>query len=275
MTVGYKIRSMLIVGDKQAAAVPRLLKEGNKPVEIAGGGAVSYHNPLSLADTLLGFFRGGTFVVVANTRGNVFVKVAAGEQGRMTVYDLALFVCGIYFRHNALVTENNAHIVHHFCKTENPGMTVERLNIRGGKLRAGFIKGGCRNAGGNHHINIEGQLFACLKHKFKALAAADVRNFVRVGNNGTGSVQHRGLGKLRGKHHGAFNVNMPVNKAGTDVLARNVMNAVRVRVGIITYADYFFILDKYVSLLEFVGEHIYNRSAFQQRFHNKFPLCSV
>ena len=146
MTVCNKVGGVLVIGDKKAATVPWAVKKVNKTGKVARRGTVSYHNTLPFTDALLRFIRRGTFVVVANAGGNIFVKIAAGQKGSVPVYNLAFSFCGIYFVHNSFVAGNNAHIIHHFRKTEHTGTAIERLYIRGGKLRSGFVKRGCRYA---------------------------------------------------------------------------------------------------------------------------------
>ena len=85
-------------------------------------------------------------------------------------------------------------------------------------------------------------------------------------------MQYCGAGKFGRKHHGAFNVYMSVYKTGADIFARDIMNTVCIRFGIIADSDNSFIFNKYVCFFKLIGENIDHRSAFKQSFQKNSPF---
>ena len=148
-----------------------------------------------------------------------------------------------------LVTEDNTRVVHHFGKTEHALVRIKRLQILGKEVCARLVKGRCGYAGRKIYIHRHRKSLARLKHIFYSVNTAHVCYLVRIGNYCSCSVRKTKLRKLGRCEHRALYVNMSVNKAGTDVFSRYILNNIGVAIGIIANTYNFFVFNQNVGVL--------------------------
>ena len=161
-------------------------------------------------------------MVGVDTGGNVGVQVGAGKTGGVAV-DLLV----VRLRRNDLgngggVGGDHAGEIHHFRKTQHPGVVEKAVDIPVVQIRAAFVQRRRRNAGGDHKLGVHRQPFRGAEHIVDAVGAHDVGDLVGVGDNGGGAVGDDCPGKLRGGNQTGFQMDVGVDEAGADDLAGHV-----------------------------------------------------
>ena len=140
----------------------------------------------------------------------------------MTVYFFVVGLRGNDLGNRMRVSIDDTGKIHHFRKTQNPGMVKETVHILVVKVSAAFIQGRSRHTRGNHKPHIHRKVFRGTKHIVDAGSVHYVGNLVGVGDDGGGAVGNDCPGKFRGTYQAGFQVNMGINKAGTDDTACHI-----------------------------------------------------
>ena len=223
VTLFQQIAGVLVVGAEHAAAEIFLgLDQGHQSLQIPGGGALPDHDELTQFQFFHGVVNVRALVVGVDTGGNVGVQVGAGKTGGVAV-DLLV----VRLRRNDLgngggVGGDHAGEIHHFRKTQHPGVVEKAVDIPVVQIRAAFVQRRRRDAGGDHKLGVHRQPFRGAEHIVDAVGAHDVGDLMGVGDNGGGAVGDDCPGKLRGGNQTGFQMDVGVDEAGADDLAGHV-----------------------------------------------------
>ena len=200
------------------------------------------------------------FMVCRDTRQHIGCQVFLGKPGRVPVLDLAVkqFDLGVHFR----IAGDHGLRIHHFPESQHPAVSNIGLHFPRGKTESVVVNRGCRNAGGDHHVDVRRRMFRLVKDIIDSVPPGYVRRLMRVDDERRRSV-HGCLGDqhLRIDHRG-LQVEMRVDKAAGYVLPVNVDFFLAL---VIPDPHDHAVLDRDVSLLYPVGENIDNTGVFQNQ----------
>ena len=90
------------------------------------------------------------------------------------------------------------------------------------QFRAGFIQRGGRYTGGDHKPHIHRKLFSGSQHIVDTRCVHDVGDLMGVGDDRSGAVGDHRPGKFSGADQTGFQMDVSVNKAGTDDFSRHI-----------------------------------------------------
>ena len=161
-------------------------------------------------------------MVGVDAGGDVGVQVCAGKTGGVTVNLLVMRLRRDDLGDGGGIGGDNAGEIHHFRKTQNPGVVKEAVDVPVVQIRAAFIQRRRRDAGGNHEVRVQGQPFRGAEHVVDAVGSHDVGDFVGIGDDGGGAVGDDGPGKFRRGHQTGLQVDVGVNEAGADDFSGHV-----------------------------------------------------
>ena len=248
-----QIPGVLVVGGEHAAVGVLLGEQGHQGLQVLGGGALADHDKLSLAQLLQGILKGVALMVGIHPGGDVRVQGVAAQAGRMAV-DLLVMGLGDHdLLDGGTVAMDNAGVVHHFRQAQHPGMVEVGVDVPPAQLLAVLLKGHGRHAGGQHEMHIQGKAVGGGDHVVDAAHAADVGDLMGIGDDGGGAVGNHRPGKGRGRHQGALQVNVRVDKAGGDHLAGDVH---LLDAAVIAHAHHQAAHHGDIALAQLVGEHV-------------------
>ena len=280
MPVLQQVCRMLVVRHQQTASRERFLKERKKFFQVSGCCSLSDHHPLPFPYPFHGFLRRGALVIVSNSGRNVPIQHASGKKRRMSIDCKSPFFRVIYLFPKLPVTGRGRMITHDFPQAQNSGMIIERPDIFCLQTGAGLIKFCRRNTGRDHKIHHQRQSFAGLQHKLNSPASAHIRDFMRGRHHSGGSMGKGRPCEFCRKQHAAFNMNMPVDKARTQVFPGNIFCIIRIFFRIISGTRNPPIFQKNLRSLQLPCKNINDCAVFQQRFHRTllhlfyfYPSC--
>ena len=127
------------------------------------------------------------------------------------------------FGDDLLVVVNDAVGVHHFRQALHSRIVVERVNRPVVQVCARLVHRRCRNARGKHEPHVDRQSFGRLEHVVDAVGAHDVGDFMGVGDDGRRAVRKRRADKFLRADEARFQMDVRVNEARADDLARHVV----------------------------------------------------
>ena len=113
------------------------------------------------------------------------------------------------------------------------------------------------------------------QHKSYTVYTADIGNFVWVSYYGGCAVGQYRFGEAAGNHLSAFDMDVTVDKARTEVPAGCIHSNIGIVRTVVAYTDYFFVLYKDIGFLYCIGKNIYYRSVDKQCFHSLAPSCGL
>ena len=222
MTLFQEVVGVLVVSAEHAAIHILAAQQGDKCLQIAGGGALADHDELAALQLGQSVIQIGALVVGVHAGGYVGVEVVAAEAGGVAVDLLVVRLRGDDLFHYLGVAVHGAHKVHHFGKTLYAGVVIEGVDGAVIQHGAGFVQRRGGYAGGQHEAHVHRQILRGLEHVLDAVGAHDVGDLVGVGDDGGGAVGQNGLGKLRRADQRAFQMDMGIQKAGQHELAADV-----------------------------------------------------
>ena len=127
-----------------------------------GSCAVADHDELTFAKFFHRFFDLRALVVRVYSRGYICIQVTAGKTGSMTVYLFVMRLGAGDFFQTIGIAVDDSDIIHHFSKTEDTRMIVERINGPVIEISPGLVHRACRNTGRKHEMHIDRESFCCL-----------------------------------------------------------------------------------------------------------------
>ncbi len=179
---------MLVIGGEHAAAFKLPLEQGHQRFQVLRRRSFADHDKLTLAQLFQRVFRRVALVVGVYACGGVRIQRVAGKSGRVAVNFFVMRLRYHDFLNGFPVAADHAGIVHHLCQTQHPRVVEIGVDVPPGELFAVFLKGHGRHAAGQHEVHVHRQPFRSVDHVINARYAANVGNFVRVGNHGGGAV---------------------------------------------------------------------------------------
>ena len=141
----------------------------------------------------------------------------------MAVDLLVVRLRGDDLRDDLRVVVDDAVGVHHLGQTLHSGVVIERVDGTVVQVRAGFIHRRGRDAGRQHEPHVDRQTLGGLEHVVDAVGAHDVGDFMGVGDDGRRAVRQRRTDKFLRADKARFQMDVRVNEAGADDLARHVV----------------------------------------------------
>src|SRR5436190_7751098 len=121
------------------------------------------------------------------------------------------------FLYYFFIIVQNTREVHHFTEVFYFFAQQKIFYVSGIKFISGCFKNGGRHAAWGAKIEFKRNSFSIFDHELNTFYAADISNFVWIANRCHSAMHNRQLRKFRGHKHGAFNMNMRINKAGKNV----------------------------------------------------------
>jgi len=222
MALLKQVVRMLVVGAEHAALGILGRQQRGERLEIAGGRALADHDELAALELGQRVLHGRALVVGVDADRDVGVEVLALQARRVAVDLLVVRLRGHDLGDDFGVVVNDAVGVHHLGETLHAGIVVVGVDRAVVEIRAGLVHGRRGHAGREHEAHVDGQTLGRLEHVVDAVGAHDVRDLMRVGDDGGGAVrQHRARELPRGDKAG-FEMDVRVDEAGADNLARHV-----------------------------------------------------
>ena len=255
-----QVVGVLVIGAEHAALHILVAQQGSQRLQIAGGGALADHDelaPLQLGD---GIGQIVALVVGVDTRRHIGVEVVALQVGGVAVDLLVMGLTGHDLFHHLRVAVDGAHEIHHLRQPLYAGVVVEGVDGAVVQIGAGLIQRRGRYAGGQHEAHVHRQILRGLQHVLDAVGAHDVGDLVGIGDDRGGAVGQHGLGKLRGTHQRAFQMDVGVHKARQHDLAADIY---LLRAVIFAHAYDESLRHGDVAVTQLVGEHVDVGGVFQ------------
>lgn len=210
---------LAVVGAEQTPSAVLRGDASEQSAQITAGGTLTHQHIHSAGNTRVHFFHGGTFVIPADARRRIGVERIARNARDMPVDEFAALFCRKQFFEHGIVRPDDPGEVHEFTETEN---------LRAGKRFAHILRidGGTRvlegrdgHAGRQHPFHVEGGGFGGADHIIHPRKSADIRNLVRIGNDGGGAVGHDQTAEFFGGGVGRFDVDVAVDETGGGISA--------------------------------------------------------
>ena len=262
MALFQQVDGMLVVGAEDASIRVALFQQGRQRLQIPGGGTVADHNVLAAPEFFQCFLHLGTFVIGADARCSIGSQLLAVYAGSVAVDERAVALGTCQFFKNLRVLVDHAEGVHHLRQSQHTGMGVEAVDGAVVQLRTGLIQWRGGNAAWQHKEYVHRQIFRGLEHIFDAVGTHDVGDLVGVCDHGGRPVGHDGLGKFAGADQRGLQMDMGVDKARADDLARNVDFRFAL---IASHAGNTAFGDRNISPAKLVGKHVDVDGVFQNQ----------
>ena len=265
-----------VVGRKAAAAgAGRVLQQHRRQIgQVVAARTLTQHHIHAagqLVERLLGNRR---LVVGDNARCGIGVEVLTGNEWRVAVNLLGWRLVGSIDASTGLgVGHKDARQVHHFAQTKDVARMLgkKRLHVSGGNHSARLLVGQCGHARRHHVLDGDGRTTTILDHKAQAVETGNIGNLVAVGNGG-GSTARRGHASiLGGTDVRGLNVQMPVNKTGSEIATLTVddlsclVGASGIVATIVEHADDHTVLDGNATGRHALTVHVDNLRIGKQR----------
>ncbi len=168
------------------------------------------------------FLDGSTFVVGADARRCVCHQVAPGQSRRVPVADGLLKAAQLV--EHFFVAVYDAGKVHHLAQAQHPVIVQLRRDVVPAQVRAGGFHIRRGHARRHHHKHGERVVLGRVEHVADAIQSQHIGDLVRVNDDGRRAARDDSASELVGRHQRAFDVDVCVNKAGTDVASAYVNN---------------------------------------------------
>ena len=220
------------------------------------------HNPLSPAKLFYRLGRRAAFMIGTNPRRNICIQSGSGKSRCVTVYNPAVLFRIQNLIQNSFFSLDGSVSIHYLRKPQNTVSAVIRLKVIRTKNCSRLVKPCCRDTGRQNKIYIQRKPSGLIQHIFQSVKSGYIRNLMRIRNNGRRPVRHHGPGKFYRRYHGAFKVNMSVNKTRTDIPARkiNLCSA-----GIASDSDNIAVLNRNIRFLCLIRKHIHDSRILQHK----------
>ena len=155
-----------------------------------------------------------------NARCGIGVEVLTGNERRMAVDLLGRRLVGSIDASTGLgVGHKDARQVHHFAQAKDIARMLGKklLHIGGGNHGTGLLVGQRGHARRHHVLDGDGRAAAILDHKAQAVETGNIGNLVAVGNGGGSTARRRHARILGGTDVRRLDMQMPVNKTGSEI----------------------------------------------------------
>ncbi len=191
VAVGEEVPRVAVVRGEGEALGVRRGDEREEVVEVLGGGPLADPDRHA-APHLLGRLVAAEALVVGPDAGaDVGVQVEAGEERRVAVDGKPAGDGVLDLGADAGVAEEEAGDVHHLGEAEDVLPAVEAGEVVGAERRAGRLEVRRRDARREHDVDLDGEVRRGGEERLEPLGAADVRDLVRVGDDGGRAVRRR------------------------------------------------------------------------------------
>ncbi len=161
-------------------------------------------------------------VVGADAGADVGVEVEACEERGVAVDREPTGDGVLDLGADAGVAEEEAGDVHHLGEAEDVLPPVEGGEVVGTERRSGRLEVRRRDARGEHDVDLDGEVGRGGEKRLEPLGAADVRDLVRVGDDGGRAVRGGVTREDGGRRHRRFDVDVGVPEGWREIRALQV-----------------------------------------------------
>ena len=137
--------------------------------------------------------------------------------GRMTVDGLVVFLGSIDFSHQSRIVVDDTRVVHHLGEVIDVVGRHQLLHVVSVEGASRSLERSGRHTTRRTEEELERHFLAVLDHKPNAFFPKHVGDFVRVADRGHRAMAGRQSGKFRRHQHGAFDVDMRIDKTWHDI----------------------------------------------------------
>ena len=161
-------------------------------------------------------------MVRIHTGRDIRIEIFALQTRCMAVDFLMVGLGRDNFCYRKAVRVDNAREIHHLRQAQHPRMIEEAVYILIVQIRTRFIQGGCGYTGGNHKPHIHRKFLRGMEHIVNTCGIHDVCDLMRVGDDSGSTVRNNRPGKLGRADQAGLQMNMGIDKTGTDDFPRHV-----------------------------------------------------
>ena len=212
-----------IVGDQAGEAVVDLVVQHGLDDDrhIVPRAAVAHQRVHAMAHFFQHVFRAGGFVAAADAGCDIGVQRGAGiGNGEMAGDDIVGFERLGQLGMDVFLRADHVGEAHHLAESHDAVPAHHFADIVRADRRAGILKSGdCGHAGGRVGHGLERGTLRILDHDPDALFAADIADLVRIHEDAGRAAGDDRLRIFAHGDHGRFHVDVPVHKAGGNILA--------------------------------------------------------
>ena len=216
---------MAIVGaEDEVARIETLFGHGGDlGLHVVPGAAETEHGAHALADAHDGVGLGGAFVIVGGAAGGIGAEIGEVGAGVMAADGLAGGLGRGDLAEHFGITRDHAGEVHHLAQAYDVRPGHRLGDVLGAEFGAGRLearRGG--GAGGHLDEDVDGLREGLVVHQADALEPHDIGDLVGVDEHAGGAVGGDGADEFGDGQHAAFDMHVPVAKAGDEVAALGV-----------------------------------------------------
>ena len=275
-----------VVSRKAAAAGARgVLQQHRRQIgQVMAARALAQHHVHATRQFIERLLGNRRLVIGDNARRGIGIKVLAGNERCMAVDLLGRRLVGSIDASTGLgVGHKDTRQVHHLAQAINIARMLgkKRLHIGSRNNGTGLLVGQRGHARRHHVLDGDGRAAAILDHKAQAVETGNIGNLVAVGNGG-GSTARRGHASiLGGTDVRGLNMQMPVNKTGSEIATLAVddlsclVGASGIVATIVEHADDHTVLDGNATGRHTLAIHVDDLRIGKQRVDGHAPLGSI
>ena len=150
---------------------------------------------------------------------SIYIDCVRFKASQMSVHIVRVRVGSRDFIQQGIFPFLKGGIVHHFSKSEDTFMLIERFQLIGGQCRSCIFERGGRDAGREHGKHLQGDVLRIIQHKPKSFFSRYIANFMWIRDDSGNAVWKNDFGKFWRGDHGGFDMNMGIDKGRTNVFA--------------------------------------------------------
>lgn len=152
--------------------------------QVMAGRAVAQHDIYTGLEARFDVIQGETFVVRPDLGRCIGLKVLARDTGAVAVDGLFHFIGGDELVQDSIVAVQDARAVHKFADAEDAVVCQGPFHIVGLQHSTAVVERRRWDARRHHEADVQGRLFCGFHHVAQAGQAADIDDFMRVGDDG-------------------------------------------------------------------------------------------
>ncbi|MBA7668362.1 hypothetical protein ES703_76472 [subsurface metagenome] len=208
---------MAVVNHEEAPLVSLIGNQGQQGFQVLLRGTLPDHEVHAPSQLFFSLGQSDRLMVGTDAGADISIQVFTGNTRSMSVNHFA--PRRLYFTQHRGVARENAGIVHHLAQADAFFKSQNSPYILGAQAGPRSLQVGRRYAGRRHQKQVERQTPGAVQHVLYTLQAAHIGNFVQVGDNARSAVRHHRPRVLADIQHGAFQVGMPVDETGRQILS--------------------------------------------------------
>ena len=181
--------------------------------QVMAGRTVAQHDVHAGLEARFDVVQGETFVVRPDLGRRIGLQVLASDAGAVAVDGLFRLIGGDELVQDGIIAVQDARAVHEFTDTENAVVGQGRFHVVCFQHGPAVVERRRRDTRRHHETDVQGRLFSGFHHVTKAGQAADVDDFMRVGDDRRRSQGDDQAAELFRADIGRFDMDMAFNEA--------------------------------------------------------------